>query len=159
VEDLVLMDPETFLNQYNIEARVNNEVLSINRKSKTVSIKNVLTDEIYEENYDKLVLSPGANPILEDIKGIKNANVFTIRNVGDIDSLNKFIKNVDTKDILVVGGGFIGIETAENLRLAGYNVSIVVASKQILNTYDYDMVQIFHKEIYDKGINLLIGEK
>jgi len=153
------MDPETFLNQYNIEARVNNEVLSINRKSKTVSIKNVLTDEIYEENYDKLVLSPGANPILEDIKGIKNANVFTIRNVGDIDSLNKFIKNVDTKDILVVGGGFIGIETAENLRLAGYNVSIVVASKQILNTYDYDMVQIFHKEIYDKGINLLIGEK
>ena len=158
-EDLVLMDPETFLNQYNIEARVNNEVISINRRNKTLSVKNVLTDEIYEENYDKLVLSPGANPILEDIKGIENANVFTIRNVGDIDNLNKFIKRVDSKDILVVGGGFIGIEVAENLKLAGYNVSIITASKQILNIYDYDMVQIFHKEIYDKGINLLIGEK
>lgn len=158
-EDLVLMDPETFLNQYNIEARVNNEVISINRINKTLSVKNVLTDEIYEENYDKLVLSPGANPILEDIKGIENVNVFTIRNVGDIDNLNKFIKKVDSKDILVVGGGFIGIEVAENLKLAGYNVSIITASKQILNIYDYDMVQIFHKEIYDKGINLFIGEK
>lgn len=158
-EDLVLMDPETFISQYNIDARVNNEVLSINRKNKSVAVKNNVTGEIYNENYDKLVLSPGANPILENINGIENANVFTIRNVGDIDNLNKFVKSIDTKDILVVGGGFIGIETAENLRLAGYNVSIVIASKQILNTYDYDMVQIFHKEIYDKGINLLVGEK
>lgn len=158
-EDLVLMDPETFINQYNIDARVNNEVLSINRKNKSVAVKNNVTGEIYEENYDKLVLSPGANPILENINGIENSNVFTIRNVGDIDNLNKFVKSIDTKDILVVGGGFIGIETAENLRLAGYNVSIVIASKQILNTYDYDMVQIFHKEIYDKGIKLIVGEK
>lgn len=158
-EDLVLMDPETFVNQYNIDARINNEVLSINRKNKMVAVKNNVTGEVYEESYDKLVLSPGANPILENINGIENANVFTIRNVGDIDNLNKFVKSINTKDILVVGGGFIGIETAENLRLAGYNVSIVIASKQILNTYDYDMVQIFHKEIYDKGINLLVGEK
>jgi len=158
-EDLVLMDPDLFLNQYNIEARINNEVMSIDRKNKSVTVKNVLTGENYAETYDKLVLSPGANPILEDINGIENANVFTIRNVVDIDKLNKFIKQADSKDILVVGGGFIGIETAENLKLAGYNVSVVIASKQILNTYDYDMVQIFNKEIYDKGINLLIGEK
>ena len=159
VEDLVLMDPELFISQYNIEAKTNNEVLSIDRENKTVSIKNVLTNEVYTESYDKLILSPGANPIVENIKGLETTNLFAVRNVVDIDNIKKFISKVEIKNIVVIGGGFIGVETAENLKLAGYNVSIVIASKQILNTYDYDMVQIFHKEIYDKGINLLIGEK
>jgi len=158
-ESLVLMNPEMFLTRYNIEARVHNEVISINRKEKCVTVKNVLTGDTYEETYDKLVLTPGAYPIVEKIRGIENANVFTVRNVTDIDRLSRFVKGIDTKDIVVVGGGFIGVETAENLRLSGYNVSIVIASRQILNTYDYDMVQIFHKEIYDNGINLLIGER
>lgn len=159
VEDLVLMDPELFISQYNIEAKTNNEVLSIDRENKTVSIKNVLTNEVYTESYNKLILSPGANPIVENIQGLETTNLFTVRNVVDIDNIKKFISKVEIKNIVVIGGGFIGVETAENLKLAGYNVSIVIASKQILNTYDYDMVQIFHKEIYDKGINLLIGEK
>ena len=158
-DDLVLMDPDLFLSQYKIEARINNEVVSIDRINKNVSVKNLPTGEVYTESYDKLILSPGAVPIIENIKGLENANLFTVRNVVDIDNIKKFIKNSEAKNILVIGGGFIGVETAENLRLAGYNVSIVIASKQILNTYDYDMVQIFHKEIYDKGINLLIGEK
>ena len=159
VEDLVLMDPELFISQYNIEAKTNNEVLSIDRENKTVSIKNVLTNEVYTESYNKLILSPGANPIVENIQGLETTNLFTVRNVVDIDNIKKFISKVEIKNIVVIGGGFIGVETAENLKLAGYNVSIVIASKQVLNTYDYDMVQIFHKEIYDKGINLLIGEK
>ena len=159
VEDLVLMDPELFISQYNIEAKTNNEVLSIDRENKTVSIKNVLTNEVYTESYNKLILSPGANPIVENIQGLETTNLFTVRNVVDIDNIKKFISKVEIKNIVVIGGGFIGVETAENLKLAGYNVSIVIASKQILNTYDYDMVQIFHKEIHDKGINLLIGEK
>ena len=159
VEDLVLMDPELFISQYNIEAKTNNEVLSIDRENKTVSIINVLTGEVYTESYDKLILSPGANPIVENIQGLETTNLFTVRNVVDIDNIKKFISKVEIKNIVVIGGGFIGVETAENLKLAGYNVSIVIASKQILNTYDYDMVQIFHKEIHDKGINLLIGEK
>lgn len=158
-DDLVLMDPDLFLSQYKIEARINNEVVSIDRINKNVSVKNLPTGEVYTESYDKLILSPGAVPIIENIKGLENANLFTVRNVVDIDNIKKFIKNSEAKNILVIGGGFIGVETAENLRLAGYNVSIIIASKQILNTYDYDMVQIFHKEIYDKGINLLIGEK
>lgn len=158
-DDLVLMDPDLFLSQYKIEARINNEVVSIDRINKNVSVKNLPKGEVYTESYDKLILSPGAVPIIENIKGLENANLFTVRNVVDIDNIKKFIKNSEAKNILVIGGGFIGVETAENLRLAGYNVSIVIASKQILNTYDYDMVQIFHKEIYDKGINLLIGEK
>ena len=158
-EDLILMDPDLFLSRYNIEARINNEVLSIDRINKNVSVRNILTGEVYTESYDKLILSPGASPIIENIKGLEKTNLFTVRNVVDIDNIKKFINKSTAKNIVVIGGGFIGVETAENLRLAGYNVSIIIASRQILNTYDYDMVQIFHKEVFDKGINLLIGEK
>ncbi|HHZ02451.1 MAG TPA: FAD-dependent oxidoreductase [Tissierellia bacterium] len=157
VEDLLLMDPDLFLSRHNIEVRTDSEVVSIDRKNKEITVKN--KDKVYKESYDKLILSPGADPIIEDIEGLENASVFTVKNVVDIDNLSRYIKNKGARNILVIGGGFIGIETAENLKLAGYNVSIVIASKQVLNTYDYDMVQIFHKEIHDKGINLLIGEK
>ncbi|EKQ52950.1 FAD-dependent oxidoreductase, partial [Clostridium sp. Maddingley MBC34-26] len=145
--------------QYNIKARVNNEVLSINKKEKYVTVKNLETGETYEENYDKLVLSPGANPIVPNIPGIEEVNIFTIRNVVDIDKLNKYVKSLDAKDIAVIGGGYIGVEAAENLREAGYNVSLIEATDQILRPFDYDMVQIFHKEIYDNGINLVVGDK
>lgn len=158
-DDLLLMSPELFLSQYNIEARVNNEVLSIDRKNKSVTVKNLLTDEIYNETYDKLILSPGAKPIVPRIPGIEDVRVFTVRNVVDIDKLNKSIKDIDTKDIAVIGGGFIGVEVAENLRQAEYNVSLVEGTDQILRPFDYDMVQILHKEIYDKGINLIVGDK
>ena len=156
---LVLMSPEKFLVQYNIQARVNNEVLSINKEEKYVNIKNLQTGETYKESYDKLVLSPGAKPIVPNIPGIEEVNVFTIRNVVDIDKLNKYVKSIDTKDIAVIGGGYIGVEAAENLREAGYNVSLIEATDQILRPFDYDMVQIFHKEIYDNGIDLVVGDK
>ena len=156
---LVLMSPEKFLVQYNIQARVNNEVLSINKEEKSVQVKNLLTGETYKESYDKLVLSPGAKPIVPNISGIEEVNIFTIRNVVDIDKLNKYVKSVDTKDIAVIGGGYIGVEAAENLREAGYNVALIEATDQILRPFDYDMVQIFHKEIYDHGINLIVEDK
>lgn len=156
---LVLMSPEKFLVQYNIQARVNNEVLSINKEEKNVTVKNLLTGETYKESYDKLVLSPGAKPIVPNIPGIEEVNIFTIRNVVDIDKLNKYIKSIDTKDIAVIGGGFIGVEAAENLRDAGYNVALIEGTDQILRPFDYDMVQILHKEIYDKGVNLIVGDK
>lgn len=156
---LVLMSPEKFLVQYNIQARVNNEVLSINKEEKNVTVKNLLTGEIYKESYDKLVLSPGAKPIVPNISGNEEVNIFTIRNVVDIDKLNKYIKSIDTKDIAVIGGGFIGVEAAENLREAGYNVALIEGTDQILRPFDYDMVQIFHKEILDRGINLIVEDK
>jgi len=156
---LVLMSPEKFLVQYNIQARVNNEVLSINKEEKYVNVKDSATGETYKETYDKLVLSPGAKPIVPNIPGIEEVNIFTIRNVVDIDKLNKYIKSVDTKDIAVIGGGYIGVEAAENLREGGYNVALIEATDQILRPFDYDMVQIFHKEIYDHGINLVVGDK
>ncbi len=157
-EELVLMNPEIFLKQYNIETRVYNEVLGIDRKSKTVEVKNLETNEIYKESYDKLILSPGASPIVPRIDGVEDVNVFTVRNVVDIDKLNKYVQNSNTKDVTVIGGGFIGIEVAENLRDAGFNVTIVEGTKQILRPYDYDMVQIFHKEIIDKGIDLIVED-
>ena len=158
-DNLVLMSPEKFMKQYRIEARVNNEVINIDRAKKEVTVKNSVTGEEYTENYDKLILSMGAKPIVPKIPGIENVNTFTIRNVVDIDRLNKFIKNTDSKNVTVIGGGFIGVETVENLKEAGFNVTLVEAAAQIMKPFDYDMVQILHKEIYDKGVNLILGDK
>lgn len=156
---LVLMSPEKFKKQYNIEVRINSEVVSIDRKNKTIEIKKIDSNESYKESYDKLILSPGAHPIVPKIEGIDAVNLFTIRNVVDIDKINQYLKTSDIKDVSVIGGGFIGVETAENLHEGGYNVSLIEADKQILRPFDYDMVQILHKEIYDKGINLIIDDK
>lgn len=158
-DKLVLMSPEKFMAQYKIKARVNNEVISIDRENKYVNVKNSATGDIYKETYDKLILSPGAKPIVPNIPGIEKVNIFTIRNVVDIDKLNKYVKSLDAKDIAVIGGGFIGVEAAENLKESGYNVSLIEALDQILKPFDYDMVQILHKEIYDKGVNLIVGDK
>ncbi|VYT90065.1 pyridine nucleotide-disulfide oxidoreductase [Clostridium tertium] len=158
-DKLVLMSPEKFKSQYNIEARVSSEVVSIDRENKEIEVKNYLTGDIYRESYDKLILSPGAKPIVPNIPGMDKVNVFTIRNVVDIDKLNRFVKDLDAKDIAVIGGGFIGVEAAENLREAGYNVALIEAMDQILKPFDYDMVQILHKEMYDKGINLIVRDK
>ena len=157
-ENLVLMNPELFLKQYNIDARVNNEVIAIDRKNQSVIVKDVLTGETYTETYDKLILSPGATPIVPKIPGIENVNVFTIRNVVDIDKLNKFVKQLEFKNIAVIGGGFIGVEAAENLRKAGYNVTLIEGTDQLLRPYDYDMVQIFHKVVIDNGIDLIVED-
>ena len=158
-DKLVLMTPEKFMAQYNIDARVNSEVIDIDRENKEITVKNVLTGGNYKEKYDKLILSMGAKPIVPRIKGIENVNIFTIRNVVDIDRLNKFVKTCEKKKVTVIGGGFIGIETAENLREAGYDVTLIEAANQILRVFDYDMVQILHKELHDKGVNLIVEDK
>jgi NADPH-dependent 2,4-dienoyl-CoA reductase/sulfur reductase-like enzyme/rhodanese-related sulfurtransferase len=158
-ESLVLMSPEKFLKQYNIQARVNNEVIAIDRKNKNVSVKNVLTNEIYTENYDKLILSPGAKPIVPPIPGKEFVNIFTVRNVVDITKLKQSILEHMPRNIAVIGGGFIGVEVAENLREAGYKVSLIEAMPQIMRTFDYDMVQILHKEMNDHEIDLIVNDK
>ena len=158
-ESLVLMNPETFKKRYNIEARVNSEVIRINREEKTITIQDSATEEFYEEAYDKLILSPGAAPIRPNkIVGINNSNVFTVRNVVDIQQLNGYIKEKSIKDVVVIGGGFIGVEVAENLRLADYNVSLVEFADQIMTPFDYDMAQILHKEMIDHGVNLIVND-
>lgn len=159
VGKLLLMSAEKFKVQYNIDARVLSEVTKINRENKTVEVIDYVNNRKYTENYDKLILSPGAKPIVPNIQGIKEANVYTVRNVVDIDSLNKKVKSLEKKDVAVIGGGFIGVEVAENLREAGFNVSLIEGSDQILRPFDYDMVQFLHKEIYDAGVNLIVNDK
>ncbi|TEB04382.1 Coenzyme A disulfide reductase [Pelotomaculum schinkii] len=158
-DDLVMMSPEKFKKQYNIEARVNSEVTKIKREEKKIVVKNLITGEEYEEPYDKLVLSPGASAILpKSIEEITRPNVFTVRNVVDIKKLHDYIVVYNIEDVAVVGGGFIGVEAAENLRLAGKNVSLIEAFDQIMAPFDYDMAQILQKEMIDKGVNLIIGD-
>lgn len=158
-EKLVLMSPQKFLAQYNIEARVNNEVIEIDRENKEVVVKDTVTKKTYRESYDKLVLSMGAKPIVPKFEGLDSVNVFTIRNVVDINRLNLFVKERKDKKITVIGGGFIRIEAAENLREAGYEVTLIEAADQILKIFDYEMVQRLQKEMYDKGVELIVGDK
>lgn len=158
-EDLILMDPESFHNSYDIDARELQEVLNINRSAKKITILDHNTQKKYEETYDTLVLSTGAEPIMpKNIEGITADHVFSVRNVEDVVRLKQFIQKKDANDIVVVGGGFIGIEVAENLKLSGRNVTLVEAANQILAPFDYDMVQILHKELKDHGIDLIVED-
>ena len=155
---LIVMDPVQFKKKYNIDARTQSEVIKINRAEKTVTVQNVATGESYEEAYDQLVLSPGASPIIPNIEGVQSKHVFTVRNVTDIERLQGYIQTINAQNIAVIGGGFIGVEVAENLRLAERNVSLVEFAPQILTPFDDDMVQILHKEMMDKGINLVVND-
>lgn len=154
---LVLMNPEKFLKQYHIIARVNEEVVAIDRKNKKVKVYQHATGETYEESYDKLILSPGAQPIVPKLEGLDTMPTFTVRNVADIVKLRSHIEQNNVKAITVIGGGYIGIEVAENLREAGYDITLVEGEKQILRPFDEEMVQIFHKVLMDHGVQLLLG--
>ena len=155
---LVLMNPNSFKAKYNLDARTNSEVIRINRAEKTITVRNVLTNEEYEESYDKLVLSPGAAPIVPNVNGTTLEHVFTVRNVVDIERLQKAIVEKDAQNIAVIGGGYIGVEVAENLRLAGRNVTLVQSAPQILRPFDFGMAQILQKEMMDQGIHVVVGD-
>lgn len=156
---LVLMSPEKFMKQYAIEARVNQEVVHIDRSRKVIKVLDLVTNETYEESYDKLILSPGAKPNKLAIPGIENVPVFTVRNVVDISKIKAYMEETQLKHVTVVGGGYIGIEVAENIRNAGYEVTLIESAPQILRTFDDEMVQIFHKVLHDHGIRLLLNHK
>ena len=125
---LVMMSPEKFKKSYDIDARVNSEVMAINRDKKTIEIKNTLTGDIHEEAYDVLVMAPGASPVKpRSIGGIDGKNVYTVRNVADIVHLKDGLEAAGAENTAVIGGGFIGIEVAENLAKAGKKVTVVEA--------------------------------
>lgn len=156
---LVMMSPEKFKKQYDIEARTDSEVLSVDREKKTILVKNGLTGDTYEERYDILVLSPGASPIRpKSIEGVDRPNVFTVRNVTDIENVKKFVTDCRIQDVAVVGGGFIGIEVAENLNMDKRHVSVIEAQDQIMAPFDYDMVQMLQKELLDHGVDVIVND-
>ena len=156
---LLMMSPEKFKKSYDIDARVNSEVTAINRDKKTSEIKNTLTGDVHEEAYDVLVMAPGASPVKpRSISGIDGKNVYTVRNVADIVHLKAGLEAAGAENTAVIGGGFIGIEVAENLAKAGKKVTVVEAMSQILAPFDYDMVQMLHKELLDNGVSLIVED-
>lgn len=156
---LVMMTPGDFQASYDIDVRVNSEVCGIDRASRTIQVRNKISGEEYEEHYDELVLSPGASPIRpRSIEGVDLPHVFTVRNVNDIARLDAYVSQEGKNRVVVIGGGFIGLEVAENLREAGKQVALAEAADQVMAPFDHDMVQMLHKEIYDNGIELVLGD-
>lgn len=156
---LVLMNPERFRKQYNIDARTEQEVTAINRQRRTVSVRNLRTGETYEEPYEKLVLAPGGTPVLpRSIGGLDGPNVFTLHTVPDVVKLDAWLRGRKVRRVVIAGGGFIGCEAAECLREAGFDVTIIEAADQILAPYDFDLVQMLHKELLDHGVQLILQD-
>lgn len=156
-ERLFLQTPESFGKRFNIDVRVENEVINIDSVQKCVTIKDKEGRE-YTENYDKLLLSTGAIPIKPPLKGIENEGIFTLRNVEDTDQIVSYINSKKVKDAIVIGAGFIGLEMVENLHQRGINVSIVEMSNQVMNPIDYSMASFVHQELQAKGVNLYLQE-
>ena len=157
-EALIMMSPQEFKSKHNIDVFTRTEVTAIDKDAKTVTVKNLETGEERVEAYDKLVLSTGTAPVLpKSIKGIDAPHVFTVRDVTDVEKLEAKLSEAGADDVVVVGGGFIGVEVAENLKTKGKNVTLIEGMNQILAPYDYDMVQVLHKELDDNGVNLIVS--
>lgn len=154
---LTLQTPQSFNARFNVDVRVFNEVTAINPKEKKVTVREVQTGQTYEESYDKLILSPGAEAIKPNIEGIKSDKVFTLRNIPDTYKVKEYIEKNKPKSAAVVGGGYIGIEMAENLHQAGLKVTIIEMSDQVIAPLDYDMASDVHRHIESKGVNLILG--
>lgn len=156
-EELTLQTPESFKSRFNIDVRVFNEAIKINPDEKNVIIKNIATKEEYSLEYDNLILSPGAEPIKPNINGINANHVFTLRNIPDTFRIKSYIENEKPKTAVVVGGGYIGVEMAENLAKAGLDVSIVELADHLIAPLDFDMAADVHHYIKEKGIKLYLN--
>lgn len=158
-DDLFVQTIEAMSERFNLDIRNFSEVVDINRVQKTVTVKKVKTGDSYQESYDVLILSPGAKPIFPPIEGIKEANnLFVLRNIPDTDAIYHYIETKKPKNAVVVGGGFIGVEMAENLSERGINVTLVEKMPQVLAPLDFEMAQIVHRELNMHGIELVLGD-
>ncbi|MDD7549744.1 MAG: CoA-disulfide reductase [Bacilli bacterium] len=155
-KNLTLQTPESFWRRFRVKMNVHHEVTSIHPDSKTVTVKNLENGKIFTESYDKLLLSPGAKPIKPRFDGIDSDKIFTLRTVEDTLRLKKYTDEHQLKSAVVVGGGFIGIEVAENLRELGIDVTLVEASDQLMAPFDRDMASFIHAEIRKNSIHLML---
>ena len=156
-EELTLQTPESFFKRFHINMKIHHEVISIYPDRKTVSVKNLENGEIFEENYDKLILSPGAKPTQPRLPGVGIDKLFTLRTVEDTFRIKKYINKNHPKSVVLAGGGFIGLELAENLRELGMDVRIAQRPKQLMNPFDPDMASMIHNEMRKHGIKLVLG--
>ena len=156
-EDLTLQTPESFFSRFRVHMKVHHEVTAIHPDQKSVSVKDLETGAVFEESYDKLLLSPGAKPVIPDLPGIDSSKLFTLRTVEDTFRIKAFVDQNKPKSAVIVGGGFIGLEMAENLRHLGMEVTIVQRPKQLMNPFDSDMASFIHSEVRKHGVKLMLG--
>ncbi|MCC5466292.1 CoA-disulfide reductase [Pelosinus baikalensis] len=156
-EKLLVQTPKGMQDRFNIDVRVNSEVTALHPERKTVTIHST-TKGIYEESYDALILSPGAKPIKPPIPGIDSKKIFTLRNIPDTDRIKKQVDLEDIQRAVVIGGGYIGVEMAENLKERGMEVTLVEAAPHILAPFDSDMVAMMEKELEENGVRLLLND-
>ncbi len=156
-KDLTLQTPDSFWKRFRVKMVVHHEVISIHPESKSVTVKNLETGTVFTERYDKLLLSPGAKPIKPNLDGVDSDKIFTLRTVEDTLKIKNYTNAHQPESAVVVGGGFIGIEVAENLRNLGINVTLVEAAEQLMNPFDGDMASFIHAEMRKNGINLMLN--
>lgn len=155
--DLTLQTPESFWKRFRITMKVQHEVLAIHPEKKIVSVRNLATGETFEEGYDKLVLSPGAKAVVPQLPGVNSKKIFTLRTVEDTFAIKDFVTEHKPRSAVMVGGGFIGVELAENLRQLGLEVTIVQRPTQLLSPFDADMAAFIHNQMRKNGIKLALG--
>lgn len=156
-DDLTLQTPESFWKRFRISMKVHHEVTAIHPERKTVTVHNLKTGEVFQEPYDKLLLSPGAKPTQPKLPGIGIDKLFTLRTVEDTFRIKEYINQYHPRSVVLAGGGFIGLELAENLREIGMDVTIVQRPKQLMNPFDPDMAAFLHAEMRKHGIHLAMG--
>lgn len=156
-EELTLQTPEGFNSRFRVDVKVHHEVIDIHPEIKKVSVMNLKSGEVFQENYDKLVLSPGAKPAQPRMSGIGIDKLFTLRTVEDTFRIKEYINKNHPKSVVLAGGGFIGLEMAKNLRELGMDVTIVQSSKQLMTPFDFDMASIIHSKMRKHGIKLKLG--
>ena len=156
-EDLFLQTPEGFWSRFKIDVRTLHEVTKINRERKTVTVLDKMSGKVFEESYDKLILSPGAKPVMPDFCKGNCSNIFTLRTVEDTLKIREFTDNNPIKTAVIIGGGFIGLEMAENLKNRGIDVTVIQKGDHLLNTVDSDIASFIHTNLRTKGINILLN--
>lgn len=157
-DKLFVQTAQGFTARFNIDIRTEQEVTAIHPKEKTVEITDINTARTYSENYDKLILSPGAEPLRPGIEGINSDKIFTLRNVPDTDTIKKYVSRSNPRHAVVVGGGFIGLEMAENLHQLGIQVAVVEMANQVMAPLDYSMAAIVHQQLTDKQVDLRLED-
>lgn len=156
-QDLTLQTPESFFSRFRVDMKVHHEVTALHPEKHTVSVKNLKTGEEFEESYDKLILSPGAKPTQPPVPGTDLEKLFTLRTVEDTLRIKRYINRNHPKSAILAGGGFIGLEVAENLRELGMDVTIVQRPKQLMKPFDSDMAAFIHNEMRKHGVKLALG--
>lgn len=157
-ESLLLQTPEAMKKKFNVDVRVQNEAVKINPENQTVTIKDLKEGREYEESYDYLVIATGSSPVVPPIPGIDGPDIYTLWTVPDTDRIKKVIETKKPKTAAVIGGGFIGLEMAENLHRAGLEVSIVEMQDQVMAPLDFEMAQLLHENIEMNGVSLILGD-